>query len=102
MNLITLNLTHAKARQSRHHLLSEVTSILARWVGLDSISRAERTLNGMTDELLADIGIKRSEIDHAVRYGRSDDDRSVQQAKIISLHRPTNRPDGGPDVPRAA
>jgi hypothetical protein len=56
----------------------------------------------MPDELLADIGIKRSEIVHAVRYGRSDDDRSVQQAKIISLHRPINRPDGGPDFPRAA
>jgi uncharacterized protein YjiS (DUF1127 family) len=101
MNLVTLNLTRTKTPRSRHHLFSGVTSILARRVGLDSISRAGRALNSLPDELLADIGIKRCEIDHAVRYGRNDD-RSAQQAKIISLHRPTNRPDGGPDIPRAA
>ncbi len=102
MNLVTLNLTQNKSQPSQQGLFSEVASVLARLTGLDPISRAERTLNGMPDELLADIGIKRSEIADAVRFGRGDDERVGQQAKIIELRRPTDRPDGGPDVPRAA
>lgn len=102
MNLVTLNLTQNKTRASRRGLFSEVTSILARLTKLDEISRAERTLNGLPDELLADMGIKRSEIADAVRFGRGDDGRSGTRAKIIELRRPVSRPDGGPDVPRAA
>ena len=102
MNLVTLNLTQNKTRVSRRGLLSGVTSALARLIGLDAISRAERTLNQLPDELLADMGIKRSEIASAVRFGREDDRRAATQAKIIELRRPSGRPDGGPDVPRAA
>jgi uncharacterized protein YjiS (DUF1127 family) len=102
MNLITLNLTQNKTRAPRRGLFSEMTSVLARLAGLDPISRAERTLNHMPDELLADMGIKRSEIADAVRFGRGDDGRTGAQAKIIELRRPSGRPDGGPDVPRAA
>jgi len=76
--------------------------MLARLTGLDTISRAERTLNQLPDELLADMGITRSEIAKAVRFGRGDDGRSDTQAKVIELRRPSVRPDGGPDVPRAA
>jgi uncharacterized protein YjiS (DUF1127 family) len=102
MNLVTLNLTRNKTIPSRRRLFSEVTSMLARLTGLDPISRAERTLNGLPDELLADMGIERSEIADAVRFGRGDDGRASAQAKIIELRRPSGRPDGGPDVPRAA
>ena len=102
MNLVTLNLTQNKTRASRRGLFSEVTSAFARLTGLDAISRAERTLNRLPDELLADMGIKRSEIADAVRFGRDDDKRAGAQAKIIELRRPSSRPDGGPDVPRAA
>jgi uncharacterized protein YjiS (DUF1127 family) len=102
MNLVTLNLTQNKSQPSQRGLISEMASVLARLTGLDPISRAERTLNGLPDELLADIGIKRSEIADAVRFGRGDDERSATQAQIIELRRPTRRPDGGPDVPRAA
>jgi len=62
MNLVTLNLAHTKTRPPRRRLISGITSMLARWIGLDSASRAERALNGMPDELLADLGIGRSEI----------------------------------------
>jgi uncharacterized protein YjiS (DUF1127 family) len=102
MNLVTLNLTQNKTRASRRGLFSEVTSALARLTGLDAISRAERTLNRLPDELLADMGIKRSEIADAVRFGRDDDKRAGAQAKIVELRRPSSRSDGGPDVPRAA
>jgi uncharacterized protein YjiS (DUF1127 family) len=102
MNLVTLNLTQNRTRASRRGLFSEVTSILARLTKLDAISRAERALNGLPDELLADMGIKRSEIADAVRFGRGDDGHSGTRAKIIELRRPVSRPDGGPDVPRAA
>jgi uncharacterized protein YjiS (DUF1127 family) len=102
MNLVTLNLTQSKTCADRRGLFSEVTSALARLIGLDAISRAERTLNQLPDELLADMGIKRSEIANAVRFGREDDRRAATQAKIIELRRPSGRPDGGPDVPRAA
>jgi uncharacterized protein YjiS (DUF1127 family) len=102
MNLITLNLTQNRTRAPRRGLLSEMASVLARLTGLDPISRAERTLNHMPDELLADMGIKRSEIADAVRFGRGDDGRTGAQAKIIELRRPSGPPDGGPDVPRAA
>lgn len=101
MNLITLNLTQNKTRPSQG-LFSGVTSILARLTKLDSISRAERTLNGLPDELLADMGIKRCEIADAVRFGRGDDRRAGAQAKIIELRRPSSRSDGDPDVPHAA
>jgi hypothetical protein len=79
-----------------------MASVLARLTGLDPISRAERTLSQMPDELLADMGIKRAEIADAVRFGRGDESRTGAQAKIIELRRPSGRPDGGPDVPRAA
>ena len=102
MNLITLNLTQNQTRAPRQGLFSKMTSILAHLIGLDPISRAERTLNHMPDELLADMGIRRSEIANAVRFGRGDDRRTVAQAKIIELRRPSGHPDGGPDVPRAA
>ena len=70
-------------------------------VKLDAASRAERTLKRLPDELLADMGINRSEIAEAVRFGRAAD-RVATPAKVIALRRPNNRPDGGPDVPRAA
>ena len=101
MNLVTLNLTHSKTPAPRRHLLSDMTAMLARLVKLDAASRAERTLKRLPDELLADMGINRSEIAEAVRFGRADD-RTATPAKVIALRRPNNRPDGGPDVPRAA
>ena len=101
MNLVTLNLTHSKTPAPRRHLLSDMASMLARLVKLDAVSRAERTLNRLPDELLADMGISRSEIAEAVRLGRAAD-RAAAPAKVIALRRPNNRPDGGPDVPRAA
>jgi uncharacterized protein YjiS (DUF1127 family) len=102
MNLVTLNLTENKTSAPWQSLFSGMASALARLTGLDPISRAERTLSQMPDELLADMGIKRSEIADAVRFGRGDESRTVAQAKIIELRRPSVRPDGGPDVPRAA
>jgi uncharacterized protein YjiS (DUF1127 family) len=102
MNLVTLNLTQNKTRASRRGLFSEVASMLARLTKLDAISRAERTLSRLPDELLADMGIKRSEIAEAVRFGRGDDGRASAQANIIELRRPSRYPDGGPDVPRVA
>ncbi|GEO42340.1 uncharacterized protein YjiS (DUF1127 family) [Skermanella aerolata] len=102
MNLVTLNPAYAKTRAPRRHLFSGVTSMLARLIKLDAISRAERTLNRLPDELLADMGIKRYEIAEAVRFGRADDSRAGAPAKIIALRRPNGRPDGGPDMPRAA
>ena len=102
MNLVTLNLTQNKTSAPRQSLFSGMASALARLTGLDPISRAERTLNRLPDELLADMGIKRSEIAKAVRFGRDDDKRAGSQAKIIELRRPSVRPDDGPDVPRAA
>ena len=102
MNLITLNLTQNKTHAPRRGLFSEMISVLARLTGLDPISRAERTLNHMPDELLTDMGIRRSEIADAVRFGRDDDGRRGAQAKIIELRRPSGRPDDGPNVPRAA
>ena len=101
MNLVTLNLTHSKTPAPRRHPLSGMTAMLARLVKLDAASRAERTLKRLPDELLADMGINRSEIAEAVRFGRADD-RAATPAKVIALRRPNNRPDGGPDVPRAA
>jgi uncharacterized protein YjiS (DUF1127 family) len=101
MNLVTLNLTHTKTPAPRRHLLSDMTAMLARLVKLDAASRAERTLKRLPDELLADMGINRSEIAKAVRFGRADD-RTATPAKVIALRRPNSRPDGGPDVPRAA
>src|SRR3954469_19946799 len=76
MNLVTLNLTRNTSPPSRPRLFSSVTSMLAPLTGLDTISRAERTLNQLPDELLADMGITRSEIAEAVRFGRGDDGRS--------------------------
>ena len=102
MNLVTLTLTQNKTSAPRQSLFSGMASALARLTGLDPISRAERTLNDMSDELLADMGIKRSEIANAVRFGRDDDKRAGSQAKIIELRQPSVRPDGGPDVPHAA
>ena len=92
MNLVTLNLTQNKIRASRRGLFSEVTSILARLTKLDAISRAERTLSRLPDELLADMGIKRSEIADAVRFGRRDDGcaGAGARAKIIELRRPSS------------
>jgi uncharacterized protein YjiS (DUF1127 family) len=101
MNLVTLNLTQSKTPAPRWHLLSDMASILARLVKLDAVSRAERTLNRLPDELLADMGISRWEIAEAVRLGRAAD-RAATPAKVIALRRPNKRPDGGPDVPRAA
>ena len=102
MNLVTLTLTQNKTSAPRQSLFSGMASALARLTGLDPISRAERTLNDMSDELLADMGIKRSEIANAVRFGRDDDKRAGSQAKIIELRQRSIHPDGGPDVPHAA
>jgi uncharacterized protein YjiS (DUF1127 family) len=52
-------------------LLQWVGLCFARMLNLDPTSRAERELMGMTDAQLADIGINRSEIHHAVRHGRT-------------------------------
>ena len=83
MNLVTLNLTQNKSQPTARSAFRDGldAGTLDR---LDPISRAERTLNGLPDELLADMGIKRSEIADAVRFGRGDDRRAALRRRSSS------------------
>ncbi|UEM24978.1 DUF1127 domain-containing protein (plasmid) [Skermanella mucosa] len=100
MNLVELDRFLPRSRLARRGLLPAAAAVVARWIGLDPISRAEKRLHEMTDGQLADIGITRAQIADAVRYGRGAP--SGRCAEIIPMRRRPTRPSGGPDVPHAA
>lgn len=58
-------------RRTRHAFAAGFPALIARRVTRYlRIRRDRRLLQAMPDYLLADIGISRSEIDRATRYGR--------------------------------
>ncbi len=73
---------------------------LLRLFGADPATRARRQLEGMSDELLHDIGITRGEIAYAVSHGREEMEVRAS-AEIITLPR-RNPGNNGPDLPRVA
>ncbi|QQP93685.1 hypothetical protein IGS68_32240 (plasmid) [Skermanella sp. TT6] len=100
MNLVELDRFLPRDRRARGGFLSSAAAAVARWIGIDPISRAEKRLHAMTDGQLADIGITRVQIAQAVRYGRNA--VTERGAEIIPMRRRPTRPSGGPDVPHAA
>jgi uncharacterized protein YjiS (DUF1127 family) len=52
--------------------------LIAAWAEWRRVRRAVRQLEGLSDRLLADIGLKRSDIARVARYGRAAaDERSI-------------------------
>ncbi|QCK88556.1 DUF1127 domain-containing protein [Phreatobacter aquaticus] len=50
--------------------MSALSQTVANYRAARAIDLAVAELHGMNDHMLRDIGVSRSEISHAVRYGR--------------------------------
>jgi uncharacterized protein YjiS (DUF1127 family) len=100
MNLVELDRYLVRGDRARRGPVSSLVGRIARLIGADPLSRAEKRLRRMTDEQLADIGVTRWQIPEAVRFGRNA--LSQGGAEIIPLPSRTRHASGGPDWPRAA
>jgi uncharacterized protein YjiS (DUF1127 family) len=58
-------------------LVSHLRAVVEGLAERRRLRKAERQLEDMTDRMLHDIGIGRSEISHVVRHGRSVDEQST-------------------------
>ncbi len=52
------------------HILGAISQTVANFRAARAIDLAAAELHAMNDHMLRDIGVSRSEISHAVRYGR--------------------------------
>jgi len=73
---------------------------LLRLLGADPTTRARRELEGMSDDLLHDMGISRSDIAYVVSHGRDGTEEQPGTAIIALPQRPPSN--NGPDLPKVA
>lgn len=70
MTTLSLNSSIPSGSRSGRTVLGRTTDMLKATARAWSMRQASHTVEGLSDEMLHDIGISRGEIDVAVRFGR--------------------------------